>query len=188
MTFKLIGNELVGQPEMEYPSQTGFYEFDPKQPDNIEKMGFNQAAFNKYCEDYEAHLKSLPRYTVLSEDIAYFSTKEVWEEDEIITQEQFWTGSDWWPTYHLVDSKPKPGTKTRIIAHPAKPKQESQPVADSGKAETITDKGIKELEQALIDILYEANGTGSGAADIVEYLKKNYFISAKRFINEKSTK
>lgn len=112
MTFKLQGNELVGQPEME------LWEFP------------NSDSYNKYID-------AIPKYRVLPEDIPYFSSKEVWEENEIEVRYQFkqtWTNEYFGSSetkHNWADCSEKAYKNyhaeiKRIIARPAKPKQEER--------------------------------------------------------------
>lgn len=56
-------------------------------------------------------------------------------EVEAEEEEQFWTGSAWWPTKHLIDGKVKPGTKTRVARIP-----KNQPVEVEKAAKEFADK------------------------------------------------
>lgn len=54
------------------------------------------------------------------------------------------------------------------------------------KSEKQNDELFKQLQDVFINILFDANGTGSGAEDIVIYLKNNFQLRKKK-TNKKGT-
>lgn len=129
--WRIEGNELVEQPTMKEPKTSDFYgrKFSTDM-DSVDYRSFNEAV-----SQYKKHLASLRRYPHNLPDS--LKGKDLREGEHFRLEDQHWTGSAWWPNIHLVDQKPKPGTKTRIIALPIS--QPEQPKEFLGKTDDLLD-------------------------------------------------
>lgn len=77
--FKLIGNELVGQPEMEKPDESLSVAY-------AESESYGKDSYRYLLGQYEKHITSLPRYTVLPSDLEHFRSKDEWKEGEFVVE------------------------------------------------------------------------------------------------------
>lgn len=109
---------------MTYYHHSGrIYLVDREEP--IMPFPSNQYEEKKWAEDYETEHKEWLEYIAMNCK-SYECRVEGLPEGacelnkHFVLEDQFWTGSCWWPTYHLVSRKGKvrvkPGTKTRTVA------------------------------------------------------------------------
>ena len=84
-----------------------------------EKDNFQYLKALRECSEWSAYLRQITPFEVSPE------LSKLWKEGQHLQEgegfeieDQFWNGSDWWPTKHLVNRTAKPGTKLRSIAIP----------------------------------------------------------------------
>lgn len=118
--WRIEGPEIVEQPTMKKPNDSAEYY------SALDFRGEEKA--DEALSKYYAHCKTLRRYPHNLPDS--LQGKYLREGEHFRLEDQHWTGSAWWPNIHLVDQKPKPGTKTRIIALPIS--QPEQPISEEG--------------------------------------------------------
>ena len=118
----------------------------------------------KYGADSAAPSQSVEVYVPVSVEDEL--PEDVGNERLLVkTDKNGWFECYWDDSYGFYDNEPDEELDWDGITHWLK--KTTLPIKDSKEVKW------EALKQKFIDILYEANGTGAGAEDIVEYLKEN---------------